>query len=383
MPVEYEMSASPQQPMRACIIQNIISPYRIPLFGQIARHELIELTVVYCAVTERRRQWTVPEALPFRSVILQGRSAVGRSLELWRMLSRERFDVVLSGGSITLLEANVAGWIGSATRTATGFFWEGNLAKRAYAQWARDLVKAALLRAFDFFVVPGYGSWDHLRALGVEAGKLFVAPNSVDHDTWARYASGLRPQRSSLRAELGLRERVVVYVGRLAPEKRVDRLIGCFQDVGRRDCSLLLVGDGPERSRLVAQAAGDERIVFTGFREGEELAKCYVVADAHVLASATDPWGLVVNEAAACGVPSIVTDRVGAREMIVSGVSGVVVRETDEAVGKAIEWALANPDACAEMGRAATLIAGRGFHPAAQAAGFLEALRAHRAGSRP
>jgi glycosyltransferase involved in cell wall biosynthesis len=376
------MSASSQKPMRACIIQNIISPYRIPLFGRIARHEGIELTVVYCAATERRRQWTVPEALPFRSVLLKGRSAVSRSVELSRMLAHERFDVVISGGSITLLEANVAAWIGSLTRTPTGFFWEGNLAKRAYAQWARDVVKAALLRAFDFFVVPGYGSWDHLRALGVDAGTLFVAPNSVDHDSWARYAGGLRPQRSDLRRELGVRDRVVVYVGRLAPEKRVDRVIACFRQVGGPDCSLLLVGDGPERSRLVAQAGGDERIVFAGFREGEELAKCYVVADAHVLASATDPWGLVVNEAAACGVPSIVTDRVGAREMIVSGVSGLVVRETDEAVGRAIEWSLANPDACAEMGRAATLIAGKGYHPAAQAQGFVEALLAHRAGPR-
>jgi len=110
------------------------------------------------------------------------------------------------------------------------------------------------------------------------------------------------------------RERpIAVYVGRLAPEKGLDRLrvlAGPESPV-----NLTMVGDGPDRARLERQYAGTGT-VFTGMLSGADLASAYASADLFLFPSTTDTLGLVVLEALAAGLPVVAANSAPSREML-------------------------------------------------------------------
>src|SRR5918994_1374303 len=93
----------------------------------------------------------------------------------------------------------------------------------------------------------------------------------------------------------------------------------------------MLAGGGPERERLedLARVRG-VRLVFAGDREWERIVETYVAADVFALLSQREPWAVVVNEAAACGLPLVLSDRVGAaHDLLVDGENGMLVEAGD------------------------------------------------------
>lgn len=125
-------------------------------------------------------------------------------------------------------------------------------------------------------------------------------------------------------------EFVLGYVGRLAPEKRIEVLLEAFPRVwehfGER-VALVVVGDGPRRSALEADAPAGVR--FTGYLRGDDLADAYAAADLFTFPSDTETFGNVVLEALASGVPAVVADRGGVRETVLPGRTGVRVPPLD------------------------------------------------------
>ena len=115
-----------------------------------------------------------------------------------------------------------------------------------------------------------------------------------------------------------------LFVGRLIESKGLDILLEAFN--GLAGDELWIVGDGPLRGLVEAAAARDPRIRFLGYRDGDGLADAYRQADVLVVPSFYEPWGLVVHEGLAYGLPAIVTDQVGAGDDLVDpGVNGYVV----------------------------------------------------------
>jgi glycosyltransferase involved in cell wall biosynthesis len=94
---------------------------------------------------------------------------------------------------------------------------------------------------------------------------------------------------------------------------------------------LVLVGSGPMESQLEARARElDLDVTFTGWRSGEDLLEAYAATDVFLLLSRREPWGIVVNEAAACGLPLVLTDAVGAAaDLLVPCENGELVRSGD------------------------------------------------------
>ena len=159
-----------------------------------------------------------------------------------------------------------------------------------------------------------------MRSLVPDA-RVTVAPNAVDG---ALFASRV-PERERLRAELGIEGCCFLYVGRLAPEKGVDVLLAAFDGI---DGELVVAGSGPEEVRL--RAAASPRTRFLGHVDRDELPRWYAAADALVLPSRSEPWGMPLNEGAAAGLPLVSTDAVGAaHDLIEDGVNGFRVPAGD------------------------------------------------------
>jgi glycosyltransferase involved in cell wall biosynthesis len=226
------------------------------------------------------------------------------------------------------------------------------------------------------------------RARQPVVASALVQSEQVIRDRLERAGSAARAQVRSLGL---LGKRVLLYVGRLAPEKRVDRLVDCFSRIRAAvpDAVLVLVGDGPEKENLARRAAGgiaDGSLVFAGRLDGEALSAWYRVGTVFALASEHEPFGAVVNEALLAGMPVVCSDRAGARVLVGPGRNGAVVdagrpADLDAAV---IDWLRRQPPVTAEQLEAprASLMETTFDEAVAAYLEALEAARRHRSGSR-
>ena len=128
-----------------------------------------------------------------------------------------------------------------------------------------------------------------------------------------------------------------------------------------------LAGSGPERERLASLAMDlGVRLVLLPDIPWERIVERYTVADVFALLSRHEPWGVVVNEAAACGLPLVLSDRVGAAyDLLVDGRNGLLVPVDDAAAaGDALRELAADPALRRAMGAASReIVAGWGYEP--------------------
>jgi glycosyltransferase involved in cell wall biosynthesis len=113
-------------------------------------------------------------------------------------------------------------------------------------------------------------------------------------------------------------------------EKNLELLADAFLDLQARGSSawLVIAGDGPYREEMARKLKG-QKAIFTGFLSQADLARVYASSDALVFPSITDTFGNVVLEAQACGLPVIVTDKGGPRELMLDGITGLVLPGND------------------------------------------------------
>jgi glycosyltransferase involved in cell wall biosynthesis len=113
--------------------------------------------------------------------------------------------------------------------------------------------------------------------------------------------------------------KILLYVGRLAPEKGIERLRPCLESFP--NVHLAIVGDGPHRTALERVFAGTQT-TFTGYLFGEELATAYASADGFIFPSTTETLGLVLYEAMASGLPVMAAESPATREVLEHGRAG-------------------------------------------------------------
>lgn len=197
----------------------------------------------------------------------------------------------------------------------------------------KEWLKRRIVGLCDGFFCFGNQSADYLIQLGADPGRILVRRNAVDNDTLRRAYERARPDRTAGQQRLGLRPRNFVFVGRLVAAKNLPALLTAFAEAraqlpGATDWGLVLLGDGPERSTLRARAdalglTGDVHLLAG--RPWYRVPDVLALADVLVLPSRSEPWGLVVNEAMACGLPVIVSNRCGcASELVGDGENGYV-----------------------------------------------------------
>lgn len=323
---------------RLVLLSEIIAPYRIPVFNALAEAPGIDLHVIFLAETDAvLRQWQIyKNEIRFQYEVLPSwRVRAGRKNLLLnrKLLSRLKAiapQVILCGGYNYAASWQALSW---ARRNHADFvLWcESNRHDTRSGNAVVESLKRNFTKRCTRFVVPGTASLEYLVSLGAASGKILVAPNAVDNDTYYRNAHEIRGRQAEFREQLSLPERFLLFVGRLVPEKGVFDLLEAYSKLDtalRSKVGLVFTGDGVARDKLKAAARGVQpgRVCFPGFAQREELAALYGLADALVLPTHSDPWGLVVNEAMACGLPVIVTDVAGcSADLVQDGWNGYIV----------------------------------------------------------
>jgi glycosyltransferase involved in cell wall biosynthesis len=199
----------------------------------------------------------------------------------------------------------------------------------------KPIAKWPLYRWFipklDACLAAGQWSKDYFVHYGARAERVFIVPHCVDTEYFRNASAQLKEQRPELRESWGLDTGAVVFlfVGKFIDKKRPMDFIRGVESASHRGNSImgLMVGDGPlyqACEKYVAERRVPVR--FTGFLNQSEITRAYVAADALVLPSdGGETWGMVVNEAMACGLPCLVSDEVGCGpDLILSQDTGAV-----------------------------------------------------------
>lgn len=278
------------------------------------------------------------EGLPLRTLFGPGRSRIGLMPlrgALYQALDAVRPDVLFVNGWSQRSAVLAMAWAG---RHQCPFVVvsDSTAADRARSGW-KEAMKRELLRPAAAAFVAGSRHSVYVQSLGVPARRVFLGYDVVDTAHFARGAERARQVADQARAVLHLPERYILAVARLLSRKGIDTLLEALAWCrSRGDATapwLVVAGDGPERERLMALARAHgvaDRCQFRGYVGYPDLPALYGLAIAAVLASTSEPWGLVVNEAMASATAVLVSNACGcADDLVQSGRNGFVFRPGD------------------------------------------------------
>ena len=365
-------------PLRVTVVSPEPTPYRAPLFDRIAAQSGINLYVIYAARSVAHREWTVEPQhrhMFLRGVALPGAERILRheypfSPGVFRELREAKPDVVVVSGWSTFASQAAIAWCRTHRVPYVLLVESHDLEPRS--AWRRA-VKAAvvprLVRGAENVLAVGSAARESVAARGASSVRPFA--NTIDVSEWARRARQLKRHRDD-------DDVVVLSVARLVREKGLDDLIRALAEADDPRLRLVVAGEGPERETLV-NLAEDLRIRLTlsGHVPEGDLAQLYIEADIFALLSRHEPWGVAVNEAAASGLPLLLSDRVGAAADLLSDhINGFSVRAGDvRAAATALNQLAGDPVRRAEMGaRSRELVGDWGYESSVD--NFVAAVRA-------
>jgi glycosyltransferase involved in cell wall biosynthesis/GT2 family glycosyltransferase len=377
-------AAGGARPIRLAVVLPEPTPYRTGKLDRLAERPDLDLTVVYAAAAVQQRAWGID--VRHRAVLLDGKRVPGAARVL-------RHDYPLSTGIFGALgDADpevvvVSGWSTFAAQATIAWCRRHGIPyvllvesneRDARPGWRRTVKNAVVPTVVGHaaeVLVVGSLARESMRARGVPEDRISVVANTVDVARLAEAVDALAPRRDMLRAEADVDadDVVVLSVARLAPEKGLDTLLRAAAAAGEPRLVVALAGSGPERERLAALAAElGVRLVLLPDISWERIVERYAIADVFALLSRHEPWGVVVNEAAACGLPLVLSDRVGAAfDLLEDGRNGRLVAVDDvAAAGDALRELAADPELRGAMGAASReIVAGWGYEPSIERLG--------------
>lgn len=209
----------------------------------------------------------------------------------------------------------------------------------------KEIIKSWRVRKFDAALVGGRWHAEYLQRLGFPKGKIEIGYDAVDNDHFAGKGAGkgigsILPERrkgfaQKTSAPFSLAEKYFFANTRFLPRKKVDVLLRAFADYRRQvstPWSLVISGSGECESTWKALAKSldlESHVHWPGFIQYDDLPVYYGLASAFVHIASREAWGLVLNEAAASGLPIIAGQRVGATCEMVNQQNGILVDPAD------------------------------------------------------
>ena len=304
--------------MNCVILHNIVSPYKTLLFNALHR-VMNNLKILYISETELNREWVVNrDGLEFSYEIMFSEPAdrvkpMALAIETWRRLHiHDPRVLVIDGYSYA---SCWAGFVWAKTHGKKVVLWSSSNQVDHSRCFIKEALKWGIVKHCDAFNVYGTKSKDYLVKLGAKENRLSLVGNNTDNSFYYEQTAKWRKVRENLRAEYGAPQHNFIYVGRFSAEKNIFALLSAFREVQERcrEWGLILVGDGPQRNEIERYIGtnGIRRVALPGFKQRGDVPKYLAMSDVFVLPSISEPWGIVVNEAMAAGLPVLVSNNCG------------------------------------------------------------------------
>ena len=323
--------------------------YYVPWYQALAQHPEINLEVFYCHRQSPYGQaqagfgvpfdWDIPLLDDYKYRFLNNKAFNPNvytffgcdTPEIMRIISDSSFDAFIVHGWYvkSFWQAITTCWnthtpvlVRGDSQLLTQRFWINRLLKYLFFRW--------FIPRFDAYLVVGKRAREYYLHYGADKNKMFFVPHCVDNQFFASNQAMLESQRENLRRDWGIPRDsfTFLFAGKLIPLKRPYDFLKALEIVCKHFPLIfgLVVGDGSLRSELESFSRNANLpVVFKGFLNQKKMPKAYTVSDVLVLPSDRETWGLVVNEAFACGLPVIVSDKVGcAADLIIPGETGEV-----------------------------------------------------------
>jgi glycosyltransferase involved in cell wall biosynthesis len=365
---------------RLLIVAPHVVQYSSPLFREMAHHSELDVLVSYCSMQGVelgddpgfgvKISWDIPllEGYPWTQVPNRAWRAGPDHFfglfnpGLWTLIRDGHFDALLICGyyfASAWIAVCAARWFG-----VPFIFVSDSHSLRSWrvcSEWKIRFKKRLLRWIFSLsqaVVVSSTGGVEYLKSLGYPSSRISLAPTSVDNAWWIDQS--MKVNRNAVRAmwEIPTDGTVILFCAKLQPWKGPSDLLDAFARANMPNAYLAFAGDGPERAKLARKAVElgiAERVRFLGFLNQSQLPSAYCTAEVFVLPSLFEPFGLVVNEAMLCGLPVVVSDRVGARfDLVRDGENGYVYPAGNvEALAAILCEILGDAEKRATMGAAA------------------------------
>jgi glycosyltransferase involved in cell wall biosynthesis len=325
--------------------------YYTPIFRELAKR--CDLTVYFAHRQSAEQQasagfgvsfdWDIDLLSGYRSHFLTNVSRRPSTGHFWGCNTPDIFREVANGNFDAFI---VPGWflwtywqaVRACRRAGVPVFVRGDSQihsqRNALLRYAKGLGFARLLRSFDGYLYVGQRNREYLTHYRVPESRLFFSPHCVDNDAFRAGAEAAR-QRSGEGARSADHKRIL-FVGKLMERKNPLDLLRAAALLQGQGMSLevAFAGSGELAGNLEHFAkTANLPVRFYGFVNQSRLPEIYATADVIALPSdASETWGLVINEAMACGVPAVVSSAVGCGpDLVEPGVTGATFRTGDVA----------------------------------------------------
>ncbi len=353
--------------MRVALLTNIPAPYRLPVFENLAATPGWQLRIFVSADSEAGRSWR-PTASGVDVERVPGLSFLGQHRTRGPIAVEQRVTRHLPLGLLGALRrfaphVVVSSELGARTWLAllycrlfriplVAWSYDSRVSASA-AGPVRQALRRLLLERVQAVIGMGRQARQVLRRLGVPDERIFDAPNAHDRDRLAQALGRVDAEAhlAELAEELEGRKRIALVAGRLVQSKGIEPLLAAWSRLPeslRADWTLLFVGSGPLASKVQSESAGRPpgEIAWMPAVQPDELAGFYAAARLLVFPTLSEPWGLVVNEAFACGRPVVCSVHAGcADDLVRAGENGWLADPTDpSAFTRTLEEALGSAD---------------------------------------
>jgi glycosyltransferase involved in cell wall biosynthesis len=352
--------------MRLAVVTNILAPYRIPLFEELARR-CDDFQVLLLAARHANRDWIAPP-VRFATRTLPGLrfsranavDPIHINMGAWRTLRDFRPDVVLGGGftpahAVSQLYCR---WHGIHYVPWGELVLQHPSESSALRRWLRR----RMIGGSRMCVASSAATRDAFVHYGADAANILVSPMPVGNAAFRAAAARARESGASACIQREFGAPLVFSVGRLVDSKGWPQLLRSFQLMSREfpRAQLVIAGEGAQRAQYLAltHTLGlDSRVHFAGQLDSQRLVEFYAAADVFAFATLNDPYGAVLAEAMACDTVAVSSPHAAATaEMIVHGETGFIADPRDESSFAAT---LAQALRLAPEGRAALLARAR------------------------
>jgi glycosyltransferase involved in cell wall biosynthesis len=220
-----------------------------------------------------------------------------------------------------------------------------------------------------------------LISRGVLKNKIFFSPCTIDIDKFYSQSKKLKNKLKEIKEKYKIKNKFcILFIGQLINRKGIIELIYAYKKLkgNINDVCLIIRGDGPLKTKIqnIIRNEKIEDILLLDHLEERELIELYTISDIFILPSKNEVWGLVINEAMACGIPIITTKNVtSSYDLVESGINGYVLKNnSSEELYKAIKKLLDKPDNIIKFGKMSKNIIFNKYHFDNSVKGIYEAI---------